>query len=42
MLFAAPNSARQLIIAGARSDDEMDEIIAEFKNRAVAPSASFT
>ncbi len=31
MLFAAPNSARQVIIAGARNDDEMDEIIAEFK-----------
>lgn len=31
MLFAAPNSARQVIVAGVRSDDEMDEVIAEFK-----------
>ena len=31
MLFAAPNSARQLIIAGTRSDDQMDEIIAELR-----------
>ena len=31
MLFAAPNSARQVIVASARSDDEMDGVIEEFK-----------
>ena len=31
MLFAAPNSARKVILAGARSEDGVDEIIAEFR-----------
>jgi Chain length determinant protein len=31
MLFAAPNSARKVILAGARSEDGVDGMIAEFR-----------
>jgi subunit length determinant Wzz-like protein len=31
MLFSAPNSARKVVLAGARSDDGLDAMIAEFR-----------
>ena len=31
MLFSAPNSARKVVLAGARSEDGLDAVIAEFR-----------
>jgi hypothetical protein len=37
MLFAGTNSARKVILAGARSEDGLDEMITEFKNALQGP-----
>lgn len=37
MLFAAPNSARKVILAGARSEDRLDGIIAEVRTALKGP-----
>jgi capsular polysaccharide biosynthesis protein len=40
MLFSAPNSARKVVLAGARSDDGLGEMIAEFRT-ALLPGPRF-
>ena len=40
MLFSAPNSARKVVLAGARSHDGLDEMIAEFRT-ALLPGPLF-
>jgi capsular polysaccharide biosynthesis protein len=40
MLFSAPNSARKVVLAGARSDDGLGEMIAEFRT-ALSPGPRF-
>jgi capsular polysaccharide biosynthesis protein len=41
MLFSAPNSARKVVLAGARSEDGLSEMIAEFRT-ALSPGPRFS